>query len=287
MSSSSPGSARPLLSGVAILLATLLLGAALLLGYSRAEILDGSRLSARTVDALDKPPVRDEFVRRLTDQIVAQGAVSAADRASVVSVMTTVVGGEQFRTEFRRAVEEVHRVVLDDSGGALELRLDRAAAIASDALRPTSPELADLAKTRLAGFAVQIAGRRDAVDAVRAANTLKLLALIVPAVALVLFLVGVAVARRKAIGWAWVGVGICAAGVVATAVAVLGRGQVTTNVAAVSRPAVRGVWDSIVGDLRWWGLVVFALGAVLAAVAAVAARGQNRRRAARAIRVDW
>jgi phosphoglycerol transferase MdoB-like AlkP superfamily enzyme len=177
--------------------------------------------------------------------------------------------------------------VLDDSGGALELRLDRAATIASDALRPTSPELADLAKTRLAGFAVQIAGRRDAVDAVRAANALKLLALIVPAVALVLFLVGVALARRKAIGWAWVGVGICAAGVVATAAAVLGRERITSSIASISRPAVGGVWDSIVGDLRWWGLVAFVVGAILAAVAALSARGQNRRRAARVIRVNW
>ena len=286
MSTSSAGRARPLLSGLAIALATLLLGAGLLLGYARVEILDRSRLSARSVDALDKPAVRDEIVRRLTSEIVAAGSVTEADRASVVSVMTTVVHGDQFRTDFRQAVEDVHRVVLDDSGGAIELRLNRAAAIASDALRPTSPELADRAKERLSGFALQLAERRDAINAIQTANTLKLLAVIVPLVALTLLVVGVAFARRKAVGWAWSGLGICAAGVLASAVAVLGKDRITPGVDAVSRPAVRGAWDAIVGDLRWWGLVAFAVGALLATLAGIGTRRQNRRRAVRT-GVQW
>ena len=270
-----------------IVLASLLVAAGLLLAYARITILDGSRFSARAVSALDQTPVRDEFVRRLSNEIVSGGSLSEADRASVSSVMTTVVGGDNFRSDFRNAVKEVHHVVLDDSNRPLELRFDQAATIAADALRPTSPELAAKAKERLSGFAVQLAGRRDAVDAVQAASALKLLALIVPAVALALFVLGVALARRKAVGWAWTGIGISAAGVLTSAVAVLGRDRITTNVASISRPAVRGTWDAIVGDLRWWGLVAFGVGAVLAGAAAAGAQRQNRRRAARTTGVRW
>jgi hypothetical protein len=169
--------------------------------------------------------------------------------------------------------------VLDDRGGALDVRLGRAADLASDALRPTSTELADRAKERLSNFALEIAGRRDAVDAVRATSALKRLAWIVPLVAVALFLFGVVLARKRAIGWAWAGTGLCAAGLATSAFAVLGRDQITVEIASVSQAAVHEVWDVIVGDLRWWGLIASAVGAVLATCAAVTARRRNQRRA--------
>jgi hypothetical protein len=100
-----------------VVLASLLLVAATVVGYARLAVFDSDRFADRAAAALREPGVRTIVGERLTDQLVLPTEPDLiASRPLIVSAVSGIVGGGAFAGLFRRGVRDAHRAVLRATG---------------------------------------------------------------------------------------------------------------------------------------------------------------------------
>ena len=176
---------------------------------------------------------------------------------------------------------QLHSVYL---GGdeRVALRLDAAIPLVEDALPANAPTLARFARRQLDGEVLTLRRGTLEGDAVARTEDARTLGVVLPLVALALYLAALALAvpRRRAL--LWIGITTAVVGALIAASVPLTRALVLDHVQATSvlsaeqvRTAAGEVYDAFVGDLLGWGLVLALLG-VLIAGAGLEARARRR-----------
>ena len=203
-------------------------------------------------------------------------------RRLIESVTAEVIRSDAFRELFREATVELHGVYLggDDR---VALRLDAAIPLVEDALPANAPALRRFARGQLDGEVLTLRRGTFEGDAVARTEDARTLGLVLPLLALALYLAALAlsVPRRRAL--LWIGITTAVAGSLIAASVPLTRTLVLdqvegTNVLSAEqvRAAAGEVYDAFVGDLLGWGVVMALLG-VLIAGAGFEAGGARRR----------
>ena len=261
---------RRLLVGALVVLASVATLLALVTGYVRHAAVDPDQFANRATAALRDDSVRTLIAGRVTDDIVlAHQSDLIAARPVIQSVVASVVGGRAFTGVFRSGVRDVHRAVFDRDENTVALTLTDVGTIVAAALEVVRPALAR---------SVRATGRVDVVrrdlgsasaTAVRAADTVRLLAWIFALLAIVAAAAAVWLSRDRRRTVVQLGIGAAVAGVaLVVGLAVLRRMAVDHVDGPDARAAAEGVWDAFLGDLRTAGWILAGSGAVVAAAAA-------------------
>jgi hypothetical protein len=97
---------------VLVVLASVAIVLALLVGYVRRAAVDSDQFANRATVALKDDSVRSLIAEKVTDQLVLLKASNLlAARPLIESVTASVVGGRAFTGAFRPAVRDVHRAL--------------------------------------------------------------------------------------------------------------------------------------------------------------------------------
>jgi hypothetical protein len=265
-------------TGASIALAILAAAAVLAGGtcvYLRTQILDSRAFADRTVAALKYAPVRRVIAREITVQAIDRGSSDLiAARPLITSVVETLVSTQQFRGLIRTAAEQGHRLLFD-RGGNVAFSLADAGTVVISALNTLAPKIAAKIPRNLDAQLLDLRRQSFAVQTLRAAATIRTLALVLPLAALALLALAIAVAPRRRLAVTRCAVALAVAGLAMFADLLLLRHATLTNLYgseelsnADVRAAASALWDSFLGDLSGWALGLAAVAAILAAASA-------------------
>ncbi len=270
-----PGRVRRALSVVLIVLAgpVALVGGVLL--YVREEVVDSQAFAARTVDIVQTPAVSHVVARELTVQVVEPALPDLiVGRPLIADGLDQLIRSDAFRPIVRLAAEHGHRLLFERGSNAVFDVAD-AGAVLSSALQTLAPNLAKELPKHAEAVLLTIRRRSFAGGTLRFADTIRALGLVLPVLAIVLLVGGIAIApdRRRAITRGAVVAGISAA--VLALVLLLVRHYVVTHVYGTQeltnvdvRAAIGELWNGLFGDLMTWALWVGGLAWLLAAASA-------------------
>jgi hypothetical protein len=257
---------------LAVIAAALLLVGGVLLYASRA-VFDSDQFADRAASTLENERVREPLADAIVDGLIRHAESDLVNaRPVLVSVTSGILDSGAFRAIFREAAERAHRGIFTREGNTLVLNLADGAALAIDALRSVSPRLAkDIPKDATARLN-DVVESDAAIDLVQAAESVRFLGFVVPALGLVLMGVSIAFDRDRRRGFLTAAIAIAVACGVGLAALFVARALVLAQLDVGVRDAGAGVWDDFLGDLRTWFLLV--LGAALIAAAAISTRAR-------------
>ncbi|HEY7077130.1 MAG TPA: hypothetical protein VH418_17250 [Solirubrobacteraceae bacterium] len=264
---------RRLSRGLAVA-AALLLFATTLAWYARVALLDAGGFADRAVASVRDASVRELIADRVTDQVVLRHAPDLTTaRPFVASAVAGVVGGAAFGSLLHRAVLDAHRTVLSRDANTFALTINDVGTVASAALETFRPKLA--AEVEASGRIALVTRRLGSVtgDAARLADRLRALAYVLAALTLAAAVAALAVAVDRRDIAARLGRGAAFAGLAVVVGCALARSVTLTHVSGAEQRAAAGaIWEAYLGDLRTWGWLLAASGAVVAAAASAVRR---------------
>jgi hypothetical protein len=269
------GKLRGALSVALIVLAALaaLLGGVTL--YLREEVLDSAAFAGRTVAAVRQPALQHVVARQITSQLLEPAVPDLLAARPIVSTAVRIaVSSKQFAPVVRLAALHGHRLLFQRNGGNAVFDVADAGRVVSSALRNLSPKLAKELPNRVEAILLTLRRRSFAASTLRLAETVRLLGIVLPPVALALLAVAIAIApaRRSALTRGAVAIGVTGAAAV-IAFLLLRRYVVadTRGVQSISTKEARGAVDALfgayLGDLLTWALAVTVVAWIVAAAA--------------------
>jgi hypothetical protein len=259
-----------LLSGRALLVAASL---ALFFGtvtlYVRATILDPREFADRATATLEDSEVRTVVSTRIVEEAIEKGSAELIQaRPLLEAAVGSALDTGAFQAVFRQAARNVHTLVFERERGSIVLDLADAGIVVISALKAIAPKVATEVPRDVEGALIDLSDRQFATGLLGVAGDVRFLGIVLPVIALVLFMASIAVSsdRRRAVVEAGVSVAIVAAVIVIGLV--ITRAIVLSNIDdSESRDAAAAAWSSFFGDLRVLALGGGALGIVLAATA--------------------
>ncbi len=262
---------RGIASRVLVVLASVVLFLALVVGYVKRAAIDSDQFANRATVALQSESVRNLIARDVTDKIVLhrQGDLIAA-RPIIESVVSGVVGSSAFTDLFRSGVGDLHRAFFEGSDGTLTLTVADIGTVVAAALEKLRPSLAgrvDHTASRVSLMSSDV-GSLSATVA-HAANQVRWIATVLVVLFIGLAAAAVAVARERRRAVIALGIGAIVVGFVIAVALGIGRSVAIHHVDGPEAQAAAGaVWDAFLHDLHTAAWIVAGIGAVTAATAA-------------------
>jgi hypothetical protein len=255
--------------------------------WARDGVIAHDAFVQRAIRALDRGPVRPAVSDEIATQVLARLPAGTMSEASVTQLVDRAMRTRAFRRAFRDGASQVNDALFAsgaDSGSAtLTLNL-------AEVLESVSPQLAQLV-AGTGATTVQLATvRRDSlpIDTGRAADLVRTLAVVLPALAFFALAAALAVAtdRRRALAAAALASMVCGAlqlaGLVAGHAAVRGSAQPGDGLnRSQSEKAAGAIWDVYTSGPRIIAIVALVAGLVVG-VAALAPWGRRRPAVSRA-----
>ena len=231
-------------------LTTLLIVAAAVAGYARAELADREAFTARAVSAFDEQSVRVVVAGRVTDRLARDVTPDVlAVRPLLVSGLDALMATPQFARVVALAARGAHDQLLGGEASYV-VALGPSTPIVDDALRSLAPQVARALPDDLRVEVVSLNPDSALLRGARATNDLADLwwVFLIAAVAAAAGLAAVSRGVREAV--AALGTVVIAAGLtVAVAMTVLGL-AVAGHAEGERRAAREALWSALVGDLR-------------------------------------
>jgi len=243
-----------------VALASVAIVLALLAGYLRHAVVNSDQFANRATAALRDERVRGPLAERITDELLAQEPNLVAARPLIESIASELVGGRAFTGLIRAAVRDVHRAVFDRDRNTVTLTLADVGTVIAAALEQVRPSLArqleDTGALEVAtGDFDGIAGALPAL-----ARDIRVLSVVLPALALALVVAALAVSRERRQTVMELGIGAAAGGVLI----VVGYEVAQALLGDVGQALLAAFF----ADLRTAALILAGAGAVVAGAAA-------------------
>jgi hypothetical protein len=253
-----------------VVLASVALVLALVVGYVRRAAVDSDQFANRATVALKDDSVRSLIAEQVTDQVVlARASELTAARPLIESVVSSVVGSRAFTGAFRAGVRDVHRAVFARDESTVTLALADVGTMVAAALEVAQPSLArQIDTTQKVEVVHRNIGAANARVA-RVADTIDVLAplLLLVAVLCAAGAIWLSTERRRTV--VHLGAGAAIGGIVLVVAWDIARPVAVGQVGgADAREAAGAVWDAFLGDLRTAAWILAGCGAVVAAAAA-------------------
>jgi hypothetical protein len=253
-----------------------LVGAILL--YAREEVIDREAFANNASEALEDDAVREVVATELVVGLIEQGSPDLiAGRPLLETVVATVLDTSPFRQVFREAARETNRLLFVRDKGGVAFNLKDALDVVRFALQSASPKLADELPRSLDAALLKLKERDFARSTLDVADSVRVLGIVAPILALVVLIGSVLAATDRRVGVLRAALAVGAAGTTLaisylvlrerTLAGVVGEDEVTDD---ELRAAVGGILDAFVGGLFVWALLLAFAGLVIAGAAAVA-----------------
>jgi hypothetical protein len=268
--------ARTVTSVVLAVLSAVLVLVGTVAFYARTEVVDEHAFADRAVTALRDDEVRRVVGREIVVNLIDRGSNDLiAARPLLETVVDAGLQTDVFRRVFREAAIQTNRVLFVRDKSNVAFDLADASEIVRYGLRSVDPKLAKQVPRNVDVALLQLKRRQFATGTLEVADRVRVLGLVLPALALVALLGAVAVAPDRRLGVLRAGVAVGAAGAMLAIVLLILRWRILAGVVgedevtdAEVRGAVRGILDAFAGDLIGWGLGLAFGGLVVAAAAA-------------------
>ncbi|MEA2377750.1 MAG: hypothetical protein QOD13_1657 [Thermoleophilaceae bacterium] len=261
---------RHLIARMLVVVASVAVVLALLVGYARRAAVDSEQFANRATAALRDDSVRSLIAQRITDEVVLKNQENlTAARPLVESVASAVVGSRAFTGLFHSAVRDVHRALFDRDRNTVTLTVADVGTVLGAALQTVRPSLARQVKST---GRVELVKRNLGTlsgDLARLADKVRVLALLLAGLTVVLVAGAVAASpdRRRTV--VELGIGAAAGGVLVVVAYGVARSLAVHHVDGPENQAAAGaVWDAFLGDLRTAAWILSGSGAMIAAAAA-------------------
>jgi hypothetical protein len=256
---------RRRLTGVLVVAASFLLFATAVISYARRALFDADAFADRATATLRDERVRAVVADEITDGLVLRESPDlVAARPLIAAAVSGAVGGDAFTRLFRLGVRDAHRAVFSHDQGTATLTLVDVGTVVAAALQQLRPQVAD--EIERAGRVQLLKRHVGAVtgDLARTADHARRLSLILALLTLAATIGAVAASgdRRRTV--AQLGAGVIAAGLAIVIAYLAGREIVARDA------ATRAVWEALLGGLLGVGLLLAAVGAIVAAAASSA-----------------
>lgn len=244
--------------------------------YGRAVVLDEHEFADRATATLAQDEVQEEVGLRLANRAIEGEPGLGQLRPTVEAAVTDAVESWTFPAHFHDGAAAMHRALF--SGGSVDLALPGAGAEIRAAVPDRSRALTLLSTDDPTLFHLGDGGLESGL--VEAAPTARDAAGFAPVVILAGLALLVASAWRaptRRRGARRAALGLALVGGVLVAVTTIGRAVVLSTFDTSHGEAVVGtIWDSFLGDLRLWGLLIGAGGLIAAAAFEPGRRGAWR-----------
>ena len=166
--------------------------------YARQEIVGSGLFADRAVDALHQPDLQRVIARELAAQVIEPNAPDViAARPVVVSTLRLVVGSSLFAPVARLAAEQGHHLLFERGGRNAVFDVADAGKVISSALQTVAPKVAARIPARAEAVLLTLRRRSFADQTLRLADSVRVLGLVLPPLALVLFALAVAIDPRR------------------------------------------------------------------------------------------
>ncbi|HEX2358579.1 MAG TPA: hypothetical protein VHH72_02050 [Solirubrobacterales bacterium] len=255
--------------------AVLLLAGAVLL-YARNEVIDQNSFADRAEAALEDDDVRKVVSREIVVNVIDRGSTDlVAARPVIESVVDAAIDTNAFRKLFRSAAVQANRLFFVREKKNFVFDLADASEIVRFGLQSVSPGLAKQVPPDLDVALLNLKQRDFAQGTLDAADSIRVLGLVLPLLAVIALAGGVWVAPDRRVGLMRAAIAVAAVGVL-VAIALLVLRETTLNgvygddelTDEEVRGAVGGFLDAFFGGLFGWGLVMAFTGLVVAGAAA-------------------
>lgn len=259
---------RRRLSLTCIVIGALALALALPLAYLDRNVFEPQGFADNAAATLQDEAVRDELSKNLTRAIVAARPQAVSFVPFLRDATGSILKSGQAASVVRRAAVETHNAVFSQTEGSVIIDLANVGVIAYQFVKTQNPTLAaELSQPQQ--IAVQLSDRSLTVRAVRAAEAVRLLALVLPLLALALFAAALVVDRHDRRSAALsIGIAALLVGTLAFAGSLIVRAIVVYGTDRDERDVVAGVYDAFMGGFVVWAGLLALAGAIVAASAA-------------------
>jgi hypothetical protein len=251
------------------------IGAVLL--YVRAEIIDERAFADKAAEALATDATRDLISTEIVVGLIENGSPDlVAARPLLESVVDTVIDSRPFREIFRGAAGQANRLLFVRDRDNVAFNLSDTIKIVRFGLDSVSPQLAKELPREVDLALVKLKEREFARESLDLADSIRVLGIVAPILALLALVLSVVVAPDRRAGVMRAALAAAAAGTALaiallilrarTLAGVIGEDEVTDEEA---RAAVGGILDAYLGDLFSWALLIALTGLIVAGAAAV------------------
>lgn len=270
---------HPVLAALALVVGCLCLAGGIAMVFARTQIIDGTALRERSLSALDDAALRHELAARIADE--AQGAVPAEiDPTNVRAAVDDAVQTDAFRSAFGSMVLASRDAVLNAASGSITLPLAAAAPTIAAQVEAIDPAVGAEVRRVLSERSLQITDAGDLTTLARLMRAARVLAYVLPAVAILCFVLALVLGRRVSTALIAVGLAIAVAGGLVALATILGRGRVGDVAGPGGAAPALALWDALIGDLRTWGIVAALVGGGIMLVGVIASLAGGRQRVA-------
>jgi hypothetical protein len=247
---------------------TVLAALAVLVGgltlYLRQEIFDADAFADRAQSALTHDEIRQTIADRLVDTAIRHGSSELLQAKPLLQTITdAALKTPAFRTLFRTASLNLHRLAFTRNDRSVALDLADAGQVVVAAARSIAPRLARQIPPDLDARLIDFRKRQWATTTLEVADDVRFLGIVLPLLAVLLIAAAIVVApnRRSA---------VTRVGVAVAVVAAFGFGALLylrDGIGGNDARAGQELFDVFFGDLRTWCLWVGGAGLVTAAAA--------------------
>jgi hypothetical protein len=239
--------------------------------YLREEIIDEDAFAQRSTAVLEDDAVAHAVSRELAAEVSNAGPPQLVSARPILeSVFEALIGTQQFEKVFDQAARQANKLLFTRERTVV-LTLEDAVSVLRSALEGANPKLADKIPKDLEPELATLSDSQFSATALRFADDVRLLGILLPLLALAAFAGGVAVApnRRSAITRTGVAIGVV--GVFALVGLIALKTYIVNNLEGdiltqdELRAAAGAIWDGFFGGLEGWATAVGAAGLILAA----------------------
>ncbi len=262
---------RRRVSVACIVAGTLALLAALPLAYLDRNVFEARGFADNAAATLQDSAVRAQISGDLTRAIVSARPQAVSAQPVLRSAIDAVLQSAQAAALVRSAAAETHKAVFSQTQGSVVIDLANLAIVAIGYVDTRNPGLAKQLEAPRE-VALKLADRTLTVRAVRLAETVRVLVLILPLAAIALYMAGLFVdpdRRRAALD---VGTSLFLVGVVSFAGYLIAGGLLLAGTDGAQRDAVAGIWRAFMRDFIGWCALTALAGVIVAAAAASVTR---------------
>ncbi|MXW34589.1 MAG: phosphatidylinositol-specific phospholipase C domain-containing protein [Chloroflexi bacterium] len=257
---------RPVASWLLLAAGAVLLLAAEWVLWADEVLFDADGFSERAVRALDDDDVQEYVSTVIVDTLIEEGSPDLiAARPLIEAAVQAVIGSAAFEQLYETALRETHRTILSDD--PIVLQIVDASVVVKPTLANFNPELAESIPD-LDTEVLEIAESEALHAVLDIAEGVRILALVLPLLAVGAFVASWAVARGRRRAAMRVGIALVVVAVLMVLLLDFSKAVLEALVGGErAGAAAAGVWDAFLGDLRSWNLAIGAGGALMATAA--------------------
>lgn len=247
------------LGGLCVLLA-------LPLGYLNREVFSSSGFADNSVRSLESPAVRTQLSQDVTQVLVAQDPSLVSVEPVLRGLTETLITSPPVEAIVRLAAGQTHAALFSSSQQSVVVDLANLGVAVIGFIDRQNPQAANrLQQPR--SLALKLANRTLTLDLIKLANTVRLLAFLLPLLALTLFAAALATTRNRRRTALAIGVTLTTVGLAALAAYLAGRGVLILLTGASDRDVVAGIFDAFFARFPIWAFVLALAGAVIVGAA--------------------